>query len=595
MSATEAALLPIHNSVDTGGRSPEAKLPENALSLSPTDDEDSNLDFEDLIVSGAHEQTNLFFEAFLEMNETSATKDDYVVWRSDIPRADYNPSTSSDDHPVAARNDFVRKREHDEFTELITTTTETYNTRENTLTSNIFREPGIPSSHRRESVRGSISKGQTPSFSPLSNFESPASFVSAYTPASYLSADTPASYTTARSSLNSPMFPLLEQASALVDFVQGESLDHVAKKRRQHPLYTEYQKVLAEQGLIPTTENEVNWSGKGQHVEYATDEEVPLKVLSHLGASISATVDKVLCRRIALAKKTMRCTRTWNITEALREVKHLHKLRHAHIVQLVGSFLQGRNFSILMYPAADFHLGTFLEDTSDMRAQAFQPELDVELTQRDHFLNDAFACLSNAIAHVHAQTTKHMDIKPANILVRRDNAPDLLPTWRIYLADFGLSRSFADQDHSQTDGPIARTPKYCAPEVYEYESRGRSADIFSLGCVFLEILTVLCASSVQEFADFRSEGSGDESFRANLKKTREWVEVQLRKNRPPGLSEFMLRMVSLAPAKRPAAADLDAFFNSQDRFYLFGYSSVGCDHTGPERYEAHRKIWSYIY
>ncbi|KAF2689708.1 kinase-like protein, partial [Lentithecium fluviatile CBS 122367] len=217
---------------------------------------------------------------------------------------------------------------------------------------------------------------------------------------------------------------------------------------------------------------------------------VPLALLSNLGISASAIVEKVLCRRVALARKTMKCTRKWTISDALREVYHLQNLRHFHIVQLVGTYLQGRVFSILMYPAADCHLGTFLEDTADMQET---PSSNVESWHRRLFLGSTFTCLASAIAYVHHNTTKHMDVKPQNILVRkiREPSPDDVEVlyWRIYLSDFGLSRSFTSNDESQTNGPTSRTPKYCAPEVYDSDARGRSADIFSLGCVYAEILT----------------------------------------------------------------------------------------------------------
>jgi serine/threonine protein kinase len=79
------------------------------------------------------------------------------------------------------------------------------------------------------------------------------------------------------------------------------------------------------------------------------------------------------------------------------------------------------------------------------------------------------------------------------------------------------------QDHSQTDGPTSITLRYCAPEVYSQELRGRSADIFSLDCVFLETLTVYDRKDLQEFADFRSSESGDQSFHANLEKVQAWT------------------------------------------------------------------------
>jgi serine/threonine protein kinase len=169
-----------------------------------------------------------------------------------------------------------------------------------------------------------------------------------------------------------------------------------------------------------------------------------------------------------------------------------------------------------MYPVADCHLGTFLEDTFDLR--------DSHSTQhmiRLCFLASTLNCLTSALDHIHEHVTKHMDIKPQNILVRKGSSG--VNDWRVYLADFGLLRSFVSQDHSQTDGPTSLTPRYCAPEVYNHELRGRSADIFSLGCVFLDIITVCDGKDLHDFADFRSGESGDQSFHANLEKVQEWV------------------------------------------------------------------------
>jgi serine/threonine protein kinase len=78
---------------------------------------------------------------------------------------------------------------------------------------------------------------------------------------------------------------------------------------------------------------------------------------------------------------------------------------------------------------------------------------------------------------------------------------------------------------SQTDGLIAKSRKYCSPEVYGGEPRGRAADVFSLGCVFSEMVTVLCNISLDQFADFRSQNpDGDDSFHDNLSRVEEWID-----------------------------------------------------------------------
>jgi serine/threonine protein kinase len=55
-----------------------------------------------------------------------------------------------------------------------------------------------------------------------------------------------------------------------------------------------------------------------------------------------------------------------------------------------------------------------------------------------------------------------------------------------------------------------------APEVIEEDRRGRSADIFSLGCVFAEMVTVIHGRRVEDFHDFRSEPDPDEPERLTI-------------------------------------------------------------------------------
>jgi hypothetical protein len=240
----------------------------------------------------------------------------------------------------------------------------------------------------------------------MSNFGSPASFTMASSPATFISA---------RSAFNSPAY---YSASG---YSPATRTGTICESERSTPgyrapiqqLYSDYNLALR-QGLIQPFGLELDWSGKGQHVTFSPQEHVPLTVLSHVGFSNTATVDKVLCRRLAPVWKMIRCNRRWTVADALREVYHLQNLRHFHIVGLVGTCVQSRSLAILMYSVADCHLGTFLEDTSDLRN-----DTDVQLALRLCFLASILACLTSAMYHIHERVTKHMDIKPHNILVRK--------------------------------------------------------------------------------------------------------------------------------------------------------------------------------
>lgn len=402
-------------------------------------------------------------------------------------------------------------------------------------------------------------------------------------PANSLYALSPASFVTAQSTPQSTFTsPAFISARSTPTFVQPSSAQLISnmydvttsrfttiQEESDAPslppqllkLKHEYLESLNEKSLLQSLDLEVNWSGKGQHVTFLPTEDIPLQHLAVLGASVSATVDKVLCRRVALARKTMRCTARFKVADALMEVTHLQKLRHFHIVQLVGSYLQGRNFSILMYPVADSHLGTFLEDTADML---------FPFTRQWRFLASIFGCLASAFNFIHQHSTKHMDVKPQNILIRQNLVQEDWKGWRVYIADFGLSCDYTAQGHSQSDERTFLTPRYCAPEVYNFELRGRAADIFSLGCVFLEIMTVLTGQHPHEFAEFRSRESGNDAFHATLDRVALWCESYFHKGIgdthttslriDSSVCALVEKMVRMDPSQRPTASELHAFF-----------------------------------
>jgi serine/threonine protein kinase len=132
-------------------------------------------------------------------------------------------------------------------------------------------------------------------------------------------------------------------------------------------------------------------------------------------------------------------------------------------------------------------------------------------------------------------------------------------------ADFGISKRFAADEKSQTDSVIGMSEKYCSLEVYNGEPRGRAADIFSLGCVFIEMMTILCGIHLDKFADYRSRNAnGNESFHGNLTEVQEWIE-RLRLISPMEFSwrlnisvkiDIISDMLSIIPDQRPLASDI---------------------------------------
>ena len=138
-------------------------------------------------------------------------------------------------------------------------------------------------------------------FLPIANFASPDNFVSACTPASS---------TTARSSFNNPAY------TSSTTFSPSTTLGVIKSHRsflRFLQDWVKYYRGMAKQNLIQPFDSELDWFKKGQHIMLLPSGSPPLNVLSHLGTSMTASMEKVLCQKIALAIRTMGCFRVWSL------------------------------------------------------------------------------------------------------------------------------------------------------------------------------------------------------------------------------------------------------------------------------------------
>lgn len=91
---------------------------------------------------------------------------------------------------------------------------------------------------------------------------------------------------------------------------------------------------------------------------------------------------------------------------------------------------------------------------------------------------------ARALHAAHEMGVVHRDVKPGNILVRKDGEPCLL--------DFGLAwDAEADAPHLTESGDLVGTPAYAAPEQLRGEKRrvDRRSDVYSLGATLFDYLT----------------------------------------------------------------------------------------------------------
>ncbi|KAF2848085.1 hypothetical protein T440DRAFT_176120 [Plenodomus tracheiphilus IPT5] len=79
-------------------------------------------------------------------------------------------------------------------------------------------------------------------------------------------------------------------------------------------------------------------------------------------------VSAIRTRRIKLARKTIRCSRKLTKETVIAEVEHLHRLQHAHILRVVGTYTLKKNLAILLYPATPWNLEEFMEEMLDTQS-----------------------------------------------------------------------------------------------------------------------------------------------------------------------------------------------------------------------------------
>ncbi|KAF2692020.1 kinase-like protein [Lentithecium fluviatile CBS 122367] len=190
------------------------------------------------------------------------------------------------------------------------------------------------------------------------------------------------------------------------------------------------------------------------------------------------------------ARKIFRNIYTRNVKAAekklLEEVQIMRRLAdHHHIVRLHATYVVKRELAIILEPVANQgDLATFLQDCRDQEIWK-DPRCP-----RVRLLNKAFGCLALGLAFMHEQTIRHKDIKPQNILIHNG---------AVLYTDFGLSYDFGDAGQSTTTGLVqGLTRRYCAPVVADHGRRNTTSDIFSLGCVYIEICSALHPDQVAE-------------------------------------------------------------------------------------------------
>jgi len=139
---------------------------------------------------------------------------------------------------------------------------------------------------------------------------------------------------------------------------------------------------------------------------------------------------------------------------------------------------------------------------------------------------DVMEQVCEGLAFAHAHEIVHRDLKPANI--------HILPGPKVRIMDFGLARPSGSE--MTRAGLVMGTPHYMSPEQVRGERATARSDVFAIGCVFYELLTL------------RKPFEAD-SMHAVLYKVMQ--EVPRPTHETPGIPAALGQVVDKALAKNP--------------------------------------------
>lgn len=171
----------------------------------------------------------------------------------------------------------------------------------------------------------------------------------------------------------------------------------------------------------------------------------------------------------------------------------LRARQHDHVLPVLDAFVQPdisqqRYLYILTPLASGGNMENWMmsKETPNM-----PPKLDDPVFRRS-FLLKSITSIAEAVAYCHSEIDGtwcgHYDIKPKNIFLFQGSAE----RWLWKLGDFGLSTIKADRDIGTIDE--VGTSEYHPPEYYgnpKSHQYGPSFDVFSTGCVVLQLATLL--------------------------------------------------------------------------------------------------------
>ena len=147
---------------------------------------------------------------------------------------------------------------------------------------------------------------------------------------------------------------------------------------------------------------------------------------------------------------------------ALREIMILQELKHPNIISLHDIFLKNSNIHLVL-ELAEFDLSERIPN----------------LRNSEDIVKGLLQQLLQGLNFMHENSVIHRDLKPGNLLITRRG--------ELKITDFGTAKIICDTEGPRSSGICSLW--YQSPELlFGTKHYGKSMDIWSVGCIFAELL-----------------------------------------------------------------------------------------------------------
>lgn len=207
-----------------------------------------------------------------------------------------------------------------------------------------------------------------------------------------------------------------------------------------------------------------------------------------------------------------------------REARNLSTLSHPNIVKVLEAFhANGTTYYSMEY----------IDGISLDKKIAQSPQGRMPLTEAIETLKQ----ISAAIAFMHSRNMLHLDVKPGNVMMRKDGTAVLI--------DFGLSKQYTSNGEPESSTKVgAGTPGYAPIEQASYhEGKGfpTMMDVYALGGTLFKMLT---GQRPHEASEILNEGFPTDSLRQlfipdNIVNSISKAMAPLKKDRWQTVDEFV--------------------------------------------------------